>query len=217
LPAPALVSLARYGKERGATLNDVFLAAAYRALAATAWDGTSALRIVITVDLRRWCLPPRYAGTISNLSSWEFPFLMRNPGRSFDETLDRVSAMMCRRKRSRPGLALALIAHRTVRKLPQQIRADDGTRDLSTTPEGGFTVTLSNEGLLDGSRLRFAGQAPISAFILPPFPRPPWLHLCLSGYNGALTLATVTSRNGVEPAARFLDALLAELPADAVA
>ena len=58
LAAPRLSVLSQYGKARSATVNDLFLAAAYRALAFQGrWDGTSALRIAITVDLRRWCLP----------------------------------------------------------------------------------------------------------------------------------------------------------------
>src|SRR5581483_2852290 len=101
--SPSLSFVATYGKERGATVNDVFLAAAYRALAAEGWDGASGLRIVITVDLRRWCLPPEHATTIANLSAWDCPYLVRDLGRSFDETLARVSALTRRRKDSRPG------------------------------------------------------------------------------------------------------------------
>src|SRR4029079_385983 len=95
LPAPRLSVLSLHGKAHNATVNDVFLAAAYRALAFHGrWDGTSALRIAITVDLRRWCLPRTHDPEICNLSSLETPFLIRNLGRSFDETLSNVSAIM---------------------------------------------------------------------------------------------------------------------------
>jgi len=218
LPAPSLSSLSRYGKERGATVNDVFLAAAYRALAACGWDGTSALRIPIAVDLRRWCLPPEQAATIANVSSWEYPYLMRDLGRSFDETIARVAALTRRRKKGRPGLAIGLIALRLVKNLPERAdRPSAGSKTVSRRSDGSrVLLTFSNEGLLAKPRLRFGEEVPISAHILPPFVCLPALHVCLSGYDGALTLAAVTSENGEAHVGRFLDALLDELPAGSV-
>src|SRR5579862_3125520 len=218
LPAPALASLSRYAKRRGATLNDVFLAAAYRALAASGWDGTSALRIPITVDLRRWCLAPEHAATIANLSSWEYPYLMRDLGAGFDDTLARVGALMRRRKRSRPGLALGLIVLRVVKNSPDDVGGRRQRRPASPrsdAPRG--LLTFSNEGALDETRLAFAGEAPAGARVIPPLLRLPTVHVCLSSYRGALTLAAVTSENGEAPVGRFLDAFLAELPLDEAA
>jgi NRPS condensation-like uncharacterized protein len=212
---PRRAALARYGKERGATLNDVFLAAAYRALASGGgWDGSSALRIGITVDLRRWCLPPAHAGTLANLSSFDCPFLIRDLGRSFDETLANVSALTRRRKQSVPGLALALLPGRMAKSNGgvKPFRTG-GARPLRDTAKSGGGLTLSNEGPLDTTALRFGGLAPAAAHILPPFIGLPGLHVCLSGYGGALTLAAVTPANGELLVGRFLDTLLEELPA----
>jgi NRPS condensation-like uncharacterized protein len=217
LPAPWLSSLSRYGKERGATVNDVFLAAAYRALAVSGWDETSALRITITVDLRRWCLPAAYATTVAHLSGWEYPYLMRDLGQSFDDTLARVSGVMRRRKESKPGLALTLVAHRLVNRRPATAARLEAGREPDSHQDPGLRhLSLSNEGLLDKSRLRFGEQTPVSAYVLPPFMTLPRLHLCLSGYDGALTLAAVTPQNGEAAVGAFLDTLLRELPADHV-
>jgi NRPS condensation-like uncharacterized protein len=214
LPAPALSSLRRYGKERGATLNDVFLAATYRALAGSGWDGASALRMTITVDLRRWCLSPEHGASVANLSAWEYPSLMRELGRSFDETLARVSAMMRRRKRSRPGLALALIALPLTKRASRRAArpAAPPKPESGGTPNPRALLIFSNEGLLDASHLRFADETPVRARIVPPFMPLPTLQLCLSCYGDALTLAAVTSENGEAPVARFLDAVLEQLP-----
>ena len=208
LPAPSLAALARYGKRRGATINDLVLAAAYRALAASGWDGRAALRIMITVDLRRWCLPPEASSLVANLSSWEVPFLVRDLGRTYDDTVDRVGALMRRRKRSRPGLAIALAAHRDAESLPRE----RGRSDRAPQHRVRSGMTLSNEGLLDGARLTFGDEAPVSAHVLPPFFALPYLHVCVSGYEGALTLASVTPENGAAAVEGFLDALVDELP-----
>jgi NRPS condensation-like uncharacterized protein len=215
LPEPGLAVLKRHGNARGATLNDLFLAAAYRALAFQGrWTGTSALRIGISVDLRRWCLPSTHDPAICNLSSLEIPFLVRDLGRSFDETLANVSAIMRRRKASRPGLALALIFHVLARgKPPPDLRGASATRrDPGTGLDRQQPIILSNEGALVASRLRFGRQQPAAAHILPPFWEPPHVHVCISSYEGALTLAAVTRENAAPLVARFLDAVIDELP-----
>lgn len=70
---------------------------------------------------------------------------------------------------------------------------------------------MSNEGPLEALNLSFAGQTPAAAHILPPFIDVPGVHVCVSSYRGALTIAAVTSRNGVAPLARFFEAWIAEL------
>jgi NRPS condensation-like uncharacterized protein len=212
LPATRAAFLSRYGKARGATLNDVFLAASYRALASVArWDGSSALRIAITVDLRRWCLPPTHTSpAICNLASFDCPFLIRALGRSFDETLANVTALMRRRKRSKPGLALALVGPLLV-KVAGSAKGVHSA-DRKPGPKSGNAMSLSNEGPLDESALTFGELRPVAAHILPPFIELPGLHVCLSGYGGELTLAAVTPENGAPLVGRFLDTLLEELP-----
>jgi NRPS condensation-like uncharacterized protein len=194
-------------------VNDVVLAAAYRALASEGrWDGTSALRIAITVDLRRWCLPSTHEPAICNLSSLEIPFLIRNLGRTFDETTANVSAIMRRRKASRPGLALALIWHLLARGKPPADLGDMSTAAGGAGSPSGWPIILSNEGVLDATRFRFGRHEARAAHILPPFWEPPHLHVCLSSYMGELTLAAVTRENAAPHVARFLDAVVDELP-----
>jgi NRPS condensation-like uncharacterized protein len=219
LNATRLSALSRYGKARGATLNDLFLAAAYRALASRgAWDGGSGLRICVTVDLRRWCLEPGRGDAICNLSSFDCPFLVRDLGQNFDDTLANVSGLMRRRKKSWLGLAPALAGYFLVKSRGYDglVRAGRKRRSRRSHRPGG-PMTLSNEGPLDKLRLRFAEHTPVSAHILPPFIELPGVHICLSGYNGALTMAAVTPQNGRATIESFLDDLIAELPAQEAA
>lgn len=214
VPPRQLSFLSTYGKARGATLNDVFLAAAYRALASHGcWDGTSGLRISITVDLRRWCLSSADARSICNLSSFEYPFLVRNLGRDFEETLANVTALTRRRKKNYPGLALALISHFVMKRSSYEgLRGESLSERGRRRARAGRPLTLSNEGALDKVRLRFGTETPVSAHILPPFLALPGVHICLSGYDGTLTLAAVTPQNGHAVVESFLNALLEQLP-----
>jgi NRPS condensation-like uncharacterized protein len=225
VPAAQLRFLSRYGKARGSTLNDMFLAAAYRALASTRGrNERSALRISTTVDLRRWCRSPT-PPSICNLSSFEHPFLMRKLGDDFDATLARVTAMTRRRKNSWPGLAPALIGHFSMRRrnFAAQVRGATDQRRVKAEMGRSCTVwravaaVLSNEGRLDAARLQFGAETVVAAHILPPFLKLPDLHICLSGFNGALTMAAVTPANGEDAVGTFLDAVLQQLPAEELA
>ena len=208
VPRQRVAFLSAYGKLRGATLNDMFLAAAYRALAEYGkWDGTSALRISMTVDLRRWCRGGDSVRSVCNLSWFEQPVLGRHLGRDFDQTLGNVAALTRRRKASFPGLISALVGRFLIRHHLRRQAQRHGSRSPEPRP-----LTLSNEGRLDKSRLFFGSLAPSFAHILPPFLKLPHLHICMTGYDGALTLAVVTPQNGCSVVEGFLTALLAELP-----
>jgi len=218
VPARFFSHLSTYAKARGATLNDMFLAAAYRALASYGnWDGSSGLRISITVDLRRWCLPDR-ARSICNLSVAEYPFLIRNLGRDFEETLANVAALTRRRKKSRPGLASALLYDLFVKRGRDERTGSDDSKRLiekarnSPGPWESLSCVLSNEGALDKLGLQFGSEAPVSMHILPPFLALPGMHLSFSSFHGAFTLAAVTPENGRSVVEGFLDALIEELP-----
>jgi hypothetical protein len=157
------------------------------------------------------------------LSSFEHPFLIRNLGHDFDSTLAHVTRMTRRRKERWPGLAPALIGHFSTRRksyegLPQGEKDQERAKTevgRSRTVWRAVAAVLSNEGRLDEARLHFGAARPVAAHILPPFLELPDLHICLSGYNGALTLAAVTRENGVAAVESFLDACLAHLPAEA--
>lgn len=211
LAASRVFFLSTYGRERGATLNDMFLAATYRALASLgAWDETSGLRILITVDLRRYLPSDSCADHISNLSTMDCPYLVRNLGRSFEETLANVRSLMHRRKENWPGLAVVWFTYlgMTLERYDRRVRPAGKRNNKMGFPK----LTLSNTGPIDKARVAFAGRPPVSACILPPFRKLPGLLMCLSGYDGTLTLSAGTPQNGHSMVGSFFDALIGELP-----
>jgi len=203
--------LARYAKQRGATANDVLLAAVYRALAATGWDGKTALRIAIAVNMRASGLPPEYASALANLSAWEYPYLMRDLGDTFDETLARVSALTRRRKRRHPGLAFALIVWFVTRNLARN-RDEPAARPAPAAAEPRHTLSLSSVGKLGRSRLTFGKDAPTSAHVFGSLFRASHPGLVLSNYGGRLTVVWLTSERNATAAGAFIDAVLDQLP-----
>jgi NRPS condensation-like uncharacterized protein len=222
VPATHFSSLSKYAKERGATLNDLFLSAAYRALASCGnWDGRSGLRICMTVDLRRWSVSRAPVASICNLSSLECPFLVRNLGRDFEETLANVTALTRMRKKRGLGLAPVLAdellkkrgGYARLRRAVTQYGALTRTRTgHSPTVWETASAVLSNEGALDKIGLRFGTETPVSVHILPPFLAVSGVHVSMSSYYGAFTLAAVTTENRRVVVKRFLDCLIEQLP-----
>ena len=209
LPASRVSLLSAYGRAQDATLNDMFVAAAYRALASRAtWDGTSSLRILITVDLRRYLA--RSCEAVANLSAMDCPYLGRTLGGSVDETIANVRTVMHRRKQNWPGLAMVWLTYLGVRLERHGRHAADRRHRNARFRK----ITLSNTGPIDKARVAFAGRPPVSACILPPFRTLPGLLICLSGYDGSLTLSAGTSENGEALIGGFLDAMLSELPVE---
>jgi NRPS condensation-like uncharacterized protein len=213
IAAPAVTALSAYGRARHASVNDVLLAGAYRALATESrWDRSAGLRIIISVDLRRWYLPAGQPLPLGNLASVDWPFLMQDLGETFDDTLARVNRLMQRRKRSGLGLAQAVIGHYLIKDRSYESLARADARQMQRQNGASRrSLNFSNEGALDSLNLDFGGQLPTTAHVLPPFIHVPGVHVCVSSYRGALTFATVTSSNGAAAIARFIETWIAEL------
>ena len=204
--------LAYYGRARGATLNDMIVAALYRALASVeGWDGRKRLRMQTTIDLRRWYIDGGKAAGICNLSLYEYPHLGRRLGDTFDETLALVSRATSHRKKDWPGLTdiclgplLKLMSHD--RMLRTMLRAS--RRFLE---EGNTMPALTNLGPIDRAAVTF-DRPPVRAHALPPIVFPPLIGLGISGYDGGLTLSAGLPASAASRAEAVLDALLFELP-----
>lgn len=205
--------LAQYGRARQATLNDLMVAAFYHALVqAGNWNGQSALRLQITLDLRRWHLPNERAEAVCNLSGYEYPFLGRSLGRDFDETLARVSGIMRRRKRNWPGLSEILLFNQ-FRRFTYADLVNFEKKLLGRAIESGnFPNALTNMGPIAPERVRFDDLRPTSAYLLTPIIYPPLFGIGLSGYAGSLTLSAGVPECARCPIESFFDALIAALP-----
>ncbi len=210
IDSPRLSALAQYGRARGATLNDVFLAAFYRALAAQGhWDGKSGLRAICAVDLRRWSPQAGRVASVCNLSSGELPFLGRELGVDYEDTLGRVSQLMQERKRGVPGLAIALLCPKIGKDGLTQARIERARKMF----EGPSVPIFTNLGRIDGDRVTFAGQVPSHVNFLALKYSLPKLVLAMSGYNGAFTLSCAAADSARPKFESFLDELVRTLPA----
>lgn len=206
-------ALSAYGRERHATLNDMVIAAAFRALAATAhWDGSAGLFLQMTFDYRRWYLPFGHAGGICNLSGFEYPTPGSELGTDFEATLARISTFTRRRKERMPGLAIAFTSP-FLMSLPYF-----GLKAFFKALEGGLIAdknhpdTFTNMGPIEKETLMFGKKPPRRAWMLVPPIYPPIFGFGMSGYAGSLTLSSGGPRPIMETAENFLDALMNELP-----
>ena len=106
IPEEKVAHLREYGHSHNATLNDMVVAAIFRALIIEEkWDQQSHLRLNTSVDLRRWYLSGEQDEAIANLSAMEVLSLKDDIGDSFLTTLERVVACMESRKSSYIGLS----------------------------------------------------------------------------------------------------------------
>jgi NRPS condensation-like uncharacterized protein len=198
----------------GATVNDVLLAAFYRALFAELEPPVGRPMVLnVSFDMRRYLDPADPMPAAANLSSAETALLARVDGEGFADTLARTVAEMARLKTGHPGVGAAVqleyasrLGYRRVEELTVE--------PIRRGREHGVSFPfLSNFGVLDEQALRFAGVAPTRAVILPPVGHPPFMMLGPSSYAGELTLAIGYAEGETDPALveRILEGMRAEL------
>lgn len=188
LPYGLLNRLSSYGKERGATINDLILTAFYRALfKLTNPPYWIPMDMGVTVDLRRY-LPGGKAEAIRNFSGGVVLRIPRLFGESFEDTLSRISKDMNRKKKRKPGYQNATGAER-MEKLNFYLSAAY-FKNISAAA-GIFSNScfycmpgLSNLGLI--SLIKFGDVEVSDAYVVPPVIRAPGLLLLASSYNNIL-------------------------------
>jgi NRPS condensation-like uncharacterized protein len=198
----------------GATVNDVLLAAFYRALF-TELAPTEGQRMAINVsfDMRRYLDADHEMPAASNLSSTETALLARVLDEPFAETLGRAVAVMTRLKTGRPGLSSVvlleyarILGYRTVERMVVE--------PMRRGREHGVSFPfLSNFGVLEADRLVFNDAAPKRAVVLPPVGHPPFVMLGPSSYAGELSLAMGYAEGETDPALveRVVDGMVADI------
>jgi NRPS condensation-like uncharacterized protein len=214
LPHIAVSNIVEYGKRNKATINDLLLAAFFRALASTArWDGHEELRVTSTIDLRRY-IPIRQASAVANLSVWAdgWPNLGTDLGQDFSSTLGKITSMTQRYKQNFGGIdtlmgvlvglgpSSYIWAMNWVKRSYQKRRA-----------KGKWAHAFTNTGPINPTAVTFESK-PVMARLLPPPSYPPLFALGISGYEGTLTLSTGVYSIQRDLAGCFLDKMVAELP-----
>jgi NRPS condensation-like uncharacterized protein len=214
LPQDQVARLVAYGRKRNATLNDLLLAAFFRAMVATTgWNGRKQLRVTTTVDFRRY-LAGRQVAAVSNLSlgiqGW--PSLGTELGADFGSTLERITAITQRRKQNFVGIDALLATLLTLGPLPHHWATGLMKQYIQQLNNQGNTAnTFTNLGPIAAEAVTF-GSKPSLARLLPPPVYPPYFLLGVSGYEGTLTLSSGVYTLQKELAEQFLDAMVAEFP-----
>lgn len=179
-----------YCAEMDATINDVVVAAMLRSyVRKTGWSGNGELRMVGTVDLRRY-LPNRRAQALCNLSSFYFIDLGRRLGAQFNDTLSRVKGQIDSLKTDNLGLGFALGTYLLGLPYPfgfKMLMFREYFSKLATT--GNIPPSMTNLGTIDDTALDFGSPDITAAEVLVPPCNPPFLVTGLSGYKDTLTLS----------------------------
>ncbi len=215
IPAEQVSRLAAYGAERRATLNDILMAAFFRAQTKVAeWDRESQLRLYFTADLRRY-IPGGRGDAPVNMSALEFMRLGTDLGDHFDDTLAKVSARTRRMKSNWIGLADYAVAVPLGFMLPYgKIKNAFNNFVAFSLRKKNIANSFTNMGPIPVESVSFDKPARM-ARLLPPIALPPHILAAASGYNGALTLTTAYNyrEDQAEIMNRLMMETVAELPA----
>ena len=202
-------TLKRYGRAKGATLNDVVLAVLYRCLfRRLALRPGAVLRIPVMVDMRRYLAKQSGFSCLTNLTSTVSTQLECRPAERFDDTLGRVKAIMNHRKRSHLGLNGFIKLDRVYRIFGDRI----ANRVLMWRLKHPV-ISMTNTGILDPAQLSFGDRRPCDAFLCGSIKCKPYFQLAMSSYDGELTLSvTLLGTEGDrDRLLSFLDEIEAEL------
>jgi NRPS condensation-like uncharacterized protein len=181
-------------------------------LSRSGWDRTTQLRCSTTVDLRRWYLPGCKAEAIANLSGLEFVNLGTDPGKSFEDTVRKVTSFTRRRKQNWIGLS----HYPAIMRFGSGVRYDKLRIFFTKLQEKDIKSRaifpmFTNLGPIAPDRLRF-DSPPVEARIMVPAGYPPFFGIGISGYNGGLTVSAAAFPETREKVNAILDSMLAELP-----
>ena len=182
LSAERFDSLKAYSKENNVTINDIFLAAFYRAVARQFPDGAEQLTIPFMIDLRR-LLPERDPSALSNLTSTIRLSLENNPDESADETVQRVSRKVRAQLKHMDVMNGYLFLLIFFRLMPYPL-----FRRLIDRLFHSFPIAFSNLGILDEGRLRFGDMGLKDCFMTGSIKNKPCFWMAMSSFSGRITM-----------------------------
>lgn len=214
LSAEQFSAIKAWGKKRGYTVNDIVLAAFYRAMFEQLEPaGGQPMVMRVSFDQRRYLSPSDPMPAASNLSSVEPVSLGRVTGESFEATLKRVAAQMSLLKKSSPGLGGAFLLELLYRLRGYAKTGEPIIAHMERGQQAGRTYPfLSNFGALDTERLSFGDLTPSRVVVLGVAAHPPFAMLGVSSYAGDLTLSLGFAEGEIDPAIPL--AMLASVQAD---
>ncbi len=206
LPFENLGLISKFAKNKGVTINDLILAALFRAM----FDITkppygTPIDIPITIDLRKF-LPNKKATAIRNFSTGVMLRIGRRANELFEETVARVAVLTKDIKGGHPSFEIVKGLDFIEKMSFLQYCAFFKTLSqfIGLAAQNPFMVikrclpTLSNVGYISKPLIKFGDNTVTDAYILPPAVRSPGILLVASTYNGIITLAVGYYKPSVE-------------------
>lgn len=184
IPANRFLAAKAYAKARGATVNDVMLAAYLRALQKLLPGKTTAIQCIL--DLRKYLPAPAAPAPalFCNLTSNLVCDIGSEVGADFDDTLLKVKRVMDDEKSSVSCLNLIALLEAIRRILPYPVFKKAVLRFYRNPP-----LAMSNIGVIDRGRLVFGGAAVVGAYITGSIKYRPFFQLALSTFGDEVTLS----------------------------
>lgn len=198
-----------YCEPRGASVNDVLLAAYYRCMfRRLGLSCGKELRIPLMVDMRRYLGESAKSDVPANLTSMLVTRLRHRPEEDFASTLARVKALMDRSKAGNIGLSGFLKLDLLYRCFPDRM-ASFWLKPFLDNP----LISMTNIGLLDHAGMSFAGLRPHDAFMTGSIQHKPHFQVAVSTYDGEVTFSSdlYGSADDRERVSSFLEELEREL------
>lgn len=197
-----------YCQKNSVTMNDVFLAAYYRALLQKLKVDGNSLHIPIMVDMRRY-LKNKDFDALSNLSSTIITYVPISASESFEETVSKISAEMNRKKATDLGVN-GFVKLNLVFKLLNEKSSYKITKDALKNP----LICMTNIGVIDKKKLYFKGTKIVNAFICGSIKHRPHFQIALSSYADTITVSSnlYGSQQDYDTITHFLAMVENELP-----
>ncbi len=202
-----------YGKQNGATLNDMFLTASFRALFKLKKPiENKKMTIAVPTDLR-YFMPEKKANTIANLVSTTFVSLKYDPKATFDDMLTSISQQMNKKKNIHLGLGLMFMINNLFRFRYVTVERFAKRIYKGLYRKGKMHPIITNVGMIE-SKERYFGNINIEdAYIVTPINWAPSFSMGISSYNKQINLSIGYCEDSYEKQTidLFLDLFISEL------
>ncbi|MBN1328394.1 MAG: hypothetical protein JXA54_02865 [Candidatus Heimdallarchaeota archaeon] len=178
-----------YGKQRGATLNDMFLTASFRALFKLIKpQENKKMTIAVPTDLRLF-MPNKKANTITNLVSTTFVSLKYNADDTYDDMLQNISQQMCKKKEIQLGLGLMFMINNLFRFRFITVERFANKIYKRLYKKGKMHPIITNVGIIDSVKRCFGSINVEDAYIITPINWAPSFSMGISSYNKEISLS----------------------------
>ncbi len=203
-----------YGKERNATLNDMFLTAVFRSLFKLKKpDSNKPMTIAVPTDLRV-LMPTKKAETIANLVSSTFVSLKYDPEATFDGMLIELNKQMNKKKDIYLGMGQTYMINNLFKLRYAWVRWLANRIYKGLYRRGKMHPIITNVGQID-SQKRFFGNVDVEdGYIITPINWAPSFSMGISSYNKKISFSIAFCEDSYDKRTieLFLDYIFKELP-----